>query len=161
MSKKPRGGSRHPDLIPRSMVPKIPIAANHRLVVMTNEIDWTELLELVELYRQSILKNAAGRPPQLRALVGAMILKATRDATWRELEDLICYYAPAQSALWGARRGRAGRPRAGRGSMGGRGGPPSPPPGGGGGPLLALLYRPPGRGGPHVSPRGPPSLRRG
>src|SRR5712692_8989349 len=96
MSKKPRGGSRQPDLIPRSMVPKIPIAENHRLVVMTNEIDWTELLELVELYRQSILKNAAGRPPQLRALVGAMILKATRDATWRELEDLICYYAPAR-----------------------------------------------------------------
>ncbi len=96
MSKKPRGGSRQPDLIPRSMVPKIPIAENHRLVVMTNEIDWTELLELVELYRQSILKNAAGRPPQLRALVGAMILKATRDATWRELEDLIRYYAPAR-----------------------------------------------------------------
>src|SRR5260370_37501836 len=98
MSKKPRGGSRQPDLIPRSMVPKIPIAENHRLVVMTNAIDWTELLELVELYRQSILKNAAGRPPQLRALVGAMILKATRDAACRELEDLIGYYAPARYA---------------------------------------------------------------
>jgi hypothetical protein len=89
-------GSRQPDLIPRSMVPKIPIEENHRLVVMTKEIDWTELLELVELYRQSVLKNAAGRPPHLRALVGAMILKATRDATWRELEDLIRYYAPAR-----------------------------------------------------------------
>ncbi len=96
MSNKPRGGSRQPELIPRSMVPKIPIEENHRLVVMTNEIDWTELLELVEQYRQSILKNAAGRPPQLRALVGAMILKATRDATWRELEDLIRHYAPAR-----------------------------------------------------------------
>jgi hypothetical protein len=96
MSKNPRGGNRQPELIPRSMAPKIPIEENHRLVVMTNEIDWTELLELVERYRQSILKNGAGRPPQLRALVGAMILKATRDATWRELEDLIRHYAPAR-----------------------------------------------------------------
>src|SRR5260370_42013667 len=106
MSKKPRGGSRQPDLIPRSMVPKIPIAENHRLVVMTNEIDWTELLGVVELYRQGILKNAAGGPPQLRALVGAMILKATRDTTWRELEGLICLYAPARygSGLWETER---------------------------------------------------------
>lgn len=90
------GGSRQPELFPRSKRPTIQIEENHRLVVMTDEIDWTELLELVEQYRQSILKNAAGRPPQLRALVGAMILKATRDATWRELEDLIRYYAPAR-----------------------------------------------------------------
>src|SRR6266849_6293364 len=96
MSKKPLGGSRQAELIPRSMAPKIPIEENHRLVVMSNEIDWTELLELVERYRRSILKNGAGRPPQLRALVGAMILKATRDATWRELEDLIRHYAPAR-----------------------------------------------------------------
>jgi hypothetical protein len=96
MSKKRRGGSRQPDLVPRSMAPTIPIEKNHRLVLMTNEIDWTELLELVDQYRLSVLKNAAGRPPHLRVLVGAMVLKATRDATWRELADLVRHYAPAR-----------------------------------------------------------------
>jgi Transposase domain (DUF772) len=89
-------GNRQRELFPRSKRPTILIEENHRLVVMTDKIDWTELLELVELYRQSILKNAAGRPPQLRALVGAIVLKATRDATWRELADLIRHYAPAR-----------------------------------------------------------------
>jgi len=54
------------------------------------------LEERVDEIRMSKLKNAAGRPPHLRALIGALILKATRDMTWREAEDLIRYYAPAR-----------------------------------------------------------------
>jgi hypothetical protein len=64
--------------------------------LLTEEIDWTELEERVELIRMSKLKNAAGRPPQLRALIGALVLKATRDMTWREAEDQIRHYAPAR-----------------------------------------------------------------
>ena len=54
------------------------------------------MLEFVENIRLSVVKNAAGRPPQLRALTGALLLKATRDMTWREAADLIRHYAPAR-----------------------------------------------------------------
>jgi hypothetical protein len=72
------------------------IAPNHRLVQITEEIDWTELEELVQAIRLSKLKNAAGRPPHLRALIGALVLRAMRYRTFRDLEDLIRYYAPAR-----------------------------------------------------------------
>jgi len=92
----PRGGSRQPDLFPRSKRPTIPIDPSHRLVLLTEETDWTELEERVEQIRMSKLKSAAGRPPHLRVLIGALLLRATRDMTWREAEDLIRYYAPAR-----------------------------------------------------------------
>ncbi|HET6410853.1 MAG TPA: transposase [Anaeromyxobacter sp.] len=96
MPKKRGSGSRQSDLIERSKRPTIPIDPNHRLVVLTDETDWTELEERVDEIRMGKLKNAAGRPPHLRALIGALLLKATRDMTWREAEDLIRYYAPAR-----------------------------------------------------------------
>ena len=96
MSGEKRGGTRQADLFPRSKRPTIAIETNHRLVILTDEIDWTELEERVERIRESKLKNAAGRPPRLRALIGALLLKATRDMTWREAEDLIRHYAPAR-----------------------------------------------------------------
>jgi hypothetical protein len=65
-------------------------------VQITEEIDWTELEELVQAIRLSKLKNAAGRPPHLRALIGALVLRAMRYRPLRELEDLIRYYAPAR-----------------------------------------------------------------
>jgi hypothetical protein len=97
MGKQRSGGSRQAELFPRSRRPVISIERNHRLVLLTEEIDWTELEERVEQIRASKLKSAAGRPPQLRALIGALLLKATRDMTWREAEDLIRHYAPARS----------------------------------------------------------------
>jgi hypothetical protein len=96
MAKSQRRGSRQPELFPRSKTPRIPIEENHRLVLLTDQTDWTELEVRVEAIRQSKLKNAAGRPPHLRALLGAMMLKATRDMTWREAEDQIRHYAPAR-----------------------------------------------------------------
>ena len=95
MQRKPPG-SRQPELFERSKRPTIPIDLNHRLVLLTDETDWTELEERVEEIRMGKLKSAAGRPPHLRALIGALVLKATRDMTWREAEDLIRYYAPAR-----------------------------------------------------------------
>lgn len=89
-------GSRQPELFPRSKRPTIPIEENHRLVLLTDATDWTELELRVEQIRLSRLKSSAGRPPHLRALIGALLLKATRDMTWREAEDLIRYYAPAR-----------------------------------------------------------------
>ncbi len=78
MSRKPRGGSRQPELFPRSKRPTIPIEENHRLVELADSLDWTEMEARAELIRASKLKNAAGRPPHLRALLGAMVLRATR-----------------------------------------------------------------------------------
>lgn len=65
-------------------------------MLLTDETDWTELEERVEQIRLSKLKSTAGRPPHLRALIGALLLRATRDMTWREAEDLIRHYAPAR-----------------------------------------------------------------
>jgi len=92
---KRRGGGQD-ELIPRSKRPTIPIESSHQLVVLTDELNWDELLRLAEEIRSSRLKSNAGRPPHLRALVGALLLKATRDLTFREAEDLIRYYAPAR-----------------------------------------------------------------
>ena len=64
-------------------------------MLLAEEIDWTDLLGFVEGVRMSKVKNAAGRPPLLRALVGAL-LKATREMTYRKAEDFIRYYAPAR-----------------------------------------------------------------
>jgi len=88
--------SRQPELFARSKSPTIPIAENHRLLVLTDEIDWTELEELIQAIRLSKLKSEAGRPPHLRALAGALVLRATRKMTYRETEDQIRYYAPAR-----------------------------------------------------------------
>ena len=90
------GRSRQPELFARSQAPTIRVADNHRLLVMTNEIDWTDLEELIQAIRMSKLKSEAGRPPHLRALAGALVLRATRKMTYRDTEDQIRYYAPAR-----------------------------------------------------------------
>lgn len=93
---KRRRGNRQAELFAHSKFPVIPIDPTHRLVLLTEEIDWTELQELVQAIRSSKLKSAAGRPPRLRALVGALVFRATRQMTYRETEDLIRHYAPAR-----------------------------------------------------------------
>jgi len=96
MSKQTHGGSRQPELFPRSKRPTIPIEENHRLVELADKLDWTEMEVRAEVIRASKLKNAAGRPPHLRALLGAMVLRATRYMPYRVLEDQIRHYAPAR-----------------------------------------------------------------
>ena len=96
MSTRRKRGNRQPELFARSTRPVIAIEKNHRLVRLTHELDWTELEEVVEEIRASKLKNAAGRPPHLRALIGAVVFRATRRITYRETEDQIRHYAPAR-----------------------------------------------------------------
>jgi Transposase domain (DUF772) len=96
MSMQARGGSRQPELFPRSKRPTIAIEPTHRLVLLTDRLDWTEVEVRAESIRASKLKNGAGRPPHLRALLGAMVLRATRRMTFRELEDQIRHYGPAR-----------------------------------------------------------------
>jgi IS5 family transposase len=91
-----RQRSRQGELFARSSRPVIALDENHRLVLMTHEIDWTALIELVQAIRLSKLKNDAGRPPHLRALIGAVVFRATRKMTYRETEEQIRHYAPAR-----------------------------------------------------------------
>ena len=62
MSTRRRRGNRQPELFARSTTPVIAIEMNHRLVQISEEIDWTELEELVQAIRLSKLESAAGRP---------------------------------------------------------------------------------------------------
>jgi hypothetical protein len=92
----PRGGSHQPELFPRSTRPTISVDLNHRLAVLERTLDWTELEERAQLIRSMKLKSAAGSPPHLRALNGAMVLGAGRSMSYREVEDQIRHYAPAR-----------------------------------------------------------------
>lgn len=91
-----RHRSRQAELFARPKRATIEIAATHRLVMITDETDWTELEEIVQEIRRRKLKNEAGRPPHLRALIGALVFRALRRMTYRETEDQIRHYAPAR-----------------------------------------------------------------
>src|SRR3989454_3282772 len=84
------------ELVPRSKRATIEVEPTHRLVELTDLLDWDDLEARAELIRASKLKSAAGRPPHLRALLGAMLLMATRKMSYRDAEDQIRYYAPAR-----------------------------------------------------------------
>lgn len=96
MSARRRGGNSQPDLFPRSKRPAISLPDNHPMVVLTDTVDWTEMESQAEKVRAKKLKNAAGRPPNLRATLGALTLMAIRRVTYREAEEQIRYYAPAR-----------------------------------------------------------------
>jgi hypothetical protein len=91
-----KNGSQQLDLFPRSKRPTIPLADDHPLVVLTDTVDWTEREARAQRMRSKKLKNAAGRPPHLRATIGALVLMAIRYRPYRDMHDLIRYYAPAR-----------------------------------------------------------------
>lgn len=96
MSQTHGGANRQRELLARSQRPTIPINPQHCMVHLTDTLDWTELEQRAEQIRRKKLKNRAGRPPHLRALLGAMVLMALRRLPYRVVEDQICYYAPAR-----------------------------------------------------------------
>lgn len=96
MSRSHGGSNRQREFFSRSKRPTISIDPNHRLVQLTDTLDWTEMEERAEKIRSNKLKNGAGRPPHLRTMLGAIVLMATRRLTYREAEDQIRYYAPAR-----------------------------------------------------------------
>lgn len=96
MSKNPGGSRRQGELFPRSKRSAIALDPEHPLVRLADLLDWDELLERAERVRARRVKNRAGRPPHLRALLGAMLLRATKRMTFRDAEDQIRYYAPAR-----------------------------------------------------------------
>ena len=93
MSTRRKLGNRQPELFARSTKPVIALEMNHRLVRLTHELDWTELEEVVEEIRARMRRDAH---PHLRALIGAVVFRATRRITYRETEDQIRHDAPAR-----------------------------------------------------------------
>lgn len=91
-----RSGNSQAELFPRSKRPTIAIEDNHRLVRLTEQLDWTKFEEVVQEIRRRKLKSLAGRPPHLRALIGVLVLRATRKMTYRDTEDQVRHYAPAR-----------------------------------------------------------------
>jgi Transposase domain (DUF772) len=91
-----RHGNRQGELFPRTKRPLVEIDPHHPLVRMADELDWDELMALVEKIRRGMHKNGAGRPPHLRALIGAVLLMGTRRMPYRDAEDQIRHYAPAR-----------------------------------------------------------------
>jgi len=96
MSQRRKSGNRQGDLVPRSKRAAISVPDNHPMVVLTDTVDWTELEVRAEKIREKKLKNAAGRPPHLRATLGALTLMALRRLPYREVEEQIRFYAPAR-----------------------------------------------------------------
>ena len=96
MPTRRRDGNRQPELFARCKRPAITLPENHPMVVLTDTVDWRELEIAAEKIRRKKLKNAAGRPPALRATLGALTLMAIRKMPYREAEEQIRYYAPAR-----------------------------------------------------------------
>jgi hypothetical protein len=63
---------------------------------LTQLINWTALIALVETIRETKVQKSTGPKPRYRALIGALVLMAMRKMTYREAEDQIAHYAPAR-----------------------------------------------------------------
>jgi len=61
------------------------------LVQAADSLDWEEIQRIAQEIRCAKLKNAAGRPPHLRATLGAVLFMALRKRPYRETEDVIRY----------------------------------------------------------------------
>lgn len=79
-----------------SQSPLLCLDTQHPLVRLTGLLDWVHLEMIAQEVRLGKLKSRAGRRPHLRALLGAIVLMATRRMTYREAEDQIRHYGPAR-----------------------------------------------------------------
>src|ERR1700682_4841769 len=84
MSKRRRVGQL--ELVPGSKRATIEVEPTQRLVELTDRLDCDDLEARAELIPASKRKSAAGRPPHLRALLGATLLMATRKMSYRDAE---------------------------------------------------------------------------
>ena len=83
-------------LFEQSMSAHISVQQDHPLVKLCDILDWTALIVIAVDIRSSKIKKEAGKPPNFRKLIGALALMATRNLTYRDVEDQIAHYAPAR-----------------------------------------------------------------
>lgn len=74
----------------------IVIRDKHELVLLTDAMPWSEIIESAMNIRASRVKGNSGPEPHYRELLGAVTLMAVRSITYRQAEDLIAHYAPAR-----------------------------------------------------------------
>lgn len=84
------------DLFTQPTQVKINLEEDHELVRIEKIINWDELIELAMNIRLSRIKAQTGPEPHYRELLGAVVLMAVKNITYREAEDLIAHYAPAR-----------------------------------------------------------------
>jgi len=90
------GANSQRELFPSTLEAMVMVDPNHRLVQLTDLIDWTQLIALAQDIRSRKLKNNAGKPPHLRELMGALVLRSINTMTYRETEDQIRYHVPSR-----------------------------------------------------------------
>ena len=83
-------------LFPPSMSTTINLKESHKLVKITEIIDWGVLIQLAMDLREQRGKKNTGPKTRFRALLGAVVLMAMRKVDYRGAEDLITNYAPAR-----------------------------------------------------------------
>jgi hypothetical protein len=84
------------NLFEQSICSKIQVRRGHPLVELTKIIDWDRMMELAINIRMSKVKSLSGPEPHYRELLGAVVLMAIKNVTYRDAEDLIAHYAPAR-----------------------------------------------------------------
>lgn len=92
----PKAPAAQLQLIAGVVHPLATLDCNHRYVQVCEELDWVALEQIVQEIRRQKLKSRRGRKPNLRPLIGAVILMGLRSVTYRDAEDLIRHYAPAR-----------------------------------------------------------------
>ena len=75
---------------------RIWVEPTHPMLILLKALDWKHLLQIVEEQREKRVKNAAGRKPHTRILLGALIVRIMESCTLRKTQDLIRHYAPAR-----------------------------------------------------------------
>ena len=66
------------------------------MVRLKEALDWDELLEIAERYRDMKITSPAGAKPHLRANVGAVVVRSMKSCDLRSASDLIENYLPAR-----------------------------------------------------------------
>jgi hypothetical protein len=74
----------------------ISIKPGHDLVRIADTMPWPDMIEIAINCRASKVKALVGPDPHYRELLGAVVLMAVRQITYRQAEDLIAHYAPAR-----------------------------------------------------------------
>jgi len=80
----------------KNMSITVRIDPNHPMVILTKALDWNLMIKIAEKHRNGKIKNEAGRKPQLRILVGAVIVRVLESCTLRKASDYIQHYGPAR-----------------------------------------------------------------
>jgi hypothetical protein len=74
----------------------VQVAADHRMVILNQALDWDYMQIMAEECRESVITTNRGLKPHYRALNGAMVVRTIEGSDYRKTEDLIRHYNPAR-----------------------------------------------------------------